>query len=290
MARILVVGNVTLDIINHVANYPREDDEVRALRQERRRGGNAANSAVVLSQLGHEVHFAGTLAQEPDAQFIVDDLKRHRIALDAVQVVAHGKVPTSYVALNVGNGSRTIVHYRDLPEYAAEPFMRLDLRRFDWIHFEGRNLEAVRTMIEHAQRTANRLFISLEAEKPRAGIEALFELPDLLLFSRVYARHHGFDSATALLSHVHGLHPETRLACGWGARGAYAMESDGRVHFTPAFAPHQVVDTLGAGDVFNAGMIDGVARGLALSDALIEAARLAGRKCGQQGFDGLGAP
>jgi ketohexokinase len=287
MARILVVGNVTLDIINHVDSYPREDDEVRAVRQERRRGGNAGNSAAVLSQLGHTVHFAGTLADEPDAQFIRDDFARHRIDLSAIHTIDEGKVPTSYVVLSRATGTRTIVHYRALPEYPAERFAHIDLTGFDWLHFEGRNLEEVREMMKRARRTGRALTISLEAEKPRPGMETLFPEVDVLLFSRVYARHHGFDTAGAFLADAHQRYPHAQLACGWGERGAYAMDRDGRTLFTPAFAPHRVVDTLGAGDVFNAGVIDGLARGLGLNNALIAAARLAGRKCGQHGLDGL---
>ena len=65
MARILTVGIATLDIINRVARYPAEDTEIRALGQHRQRGGNASNTAVVLSQLGHQVDFAGVLIDEP---------------------------------------------------------------------------------------------------------------------------------------------------------------------------------------------------------------------------------
>ncbi|VAX01070.1 hypothetical protein MNBD_GAMMA19-1040, partial [hydrothermal vent metagenome] len=54
MARVLVVGIATLDIINTVDDYPEEDTEVRASTQVMRRGGNACNTAVVLQQLGHQ--------------------------------------------------------------------------------------------------------------------------------------------------------------------------------------------------------------------------------------------
>lgn len=289
MARILVVGNVTLDIVNLVENYPPEDDEVRAVGQERRRGGNGGNNAVVLAQLGHTVHFAGTLAEEPDAQFIRDDFRRHQIDLSALHTVDQGKVPTSYVSLSLATGSRTIVHYRDLPEYPAGRFAQIDLSPFDAVHFEGRNLNDVGRMMERARRETGGILVSLEAEKPRAGMEALFASADLLLFSRVYARHHGFAAARPFLAEMHRRYPHAHLVCGWGDEGAYAMATDGRELFTPAFAPSRVVDTLGAGDVFNAGIIDGMTRGLALEEALVNAARLAGRKCGQHGFDGLGS-
>jgi ketohexokinase len=48
-----------------------------------------------------------------------------------------------------------------------------------------------------------------------------------------------------------------------------------------------VVDTLGAGDVFNAGVIDARLRGLAAERAVEWACRVAGYKCGVRGLDQL---
>ena len=56
---------------------------------------------------------------------------------------------------------------------------------------------------------------------------------------------------------------------------------------SPAFQPPCVVDTIGAGDTFNAGLINARLQGLSLADALSAVSRLAGRKCGQQGFTGI---
>ena len=287
MARILAVGIATLDIINVVEEYPTEDAEVRALYQEMRRGGNASNTLTVLCQLGHRCSWAGTLAAEPDAQVILSDLANHRIDASAVQMISGGKVPTSYITLSERTGSRTIVHYRDLPEYDFERFCEIDLNTFDWVHFEGRNIEATQLMLERLKRLRPELPCSLEVEKPRPGIEQLFPYPDLLLFSKVYARARNFQRAEGLLEAVRRQAPKGQLVCAWGEGGAYARDRDERVYHAPAFPPLRLVDTLGAGDVFNAGMLHGLVRNRPLELTMIEAARLAGRKCGQQGLENL---
>lgn len=74
----------------------------------------------------------------------------------------------------------------------------------------------------------------------------------------------------------------------WGKEGAYGLDRRGAIHHSPAFPPIEVKDTLGAGDTFNAGLIDAYVRGLALAEALVQACRLAGQKCGQVGLEGLG--
>lgn len=290
MARVLAVGVATLDIVNEVEDYPPEDSEVRALAQHVRRGGNATNTLVVLSQLGHQCAWAGTLADEPDAEHIVADLTHHGVDLHACRRLAYGKVPTSYILLNRHNGSRSIVHYRDLPEYACEDFRAIDLSELDWLHFEGRALEETRCMLETARRARAELPLSLEVEKPRPGIETLLPLADLVLFSRAYARATGHADPESFLAWAHQRAAQAELYLAWGDAGAWARDRAGETHHCRAQPPPRSVDTLGAGDVFNAGIIDARLRGRACAAALVSGVALAGRKCGLPGLDGLGRP
>src|SRR3569833_242282 len=115
---------------------------LRALAQRVSRGGNCTNTLVVLSQLGHHCSWGGVLVDEPDASRIVADLDAHAIDLTPVRRLPKGKVPTSYITLNQRNGSRSIVHYRDLPEYDFDAFATIDLGACDWLHFEGRDIDA----------------------------------------------------------------------------------------------------------------------------------------------------
>jgi ketohexokinase len=82
--------------------------------------------------------------------------------------------------------------------------------------------------------------------------------------------------------------PEADLVLTWGDDGAYGLARRGEVIHSPAFPPIKVKETLGAGDTFNAGLIDAYVRGLELAEALPLACRLAGKKCGQVGFAALG--
>lgn len=285
MPHILGIGIATLDIINGVDGYPAEDAEVRALRQQLRRGGNCTNTLVVLSQLGHRCAWGGVLAAEPDSTHIRDDLERHRIDLGAVRTLHRGKVPTSYITLNQRNGSRTIVHYRDLPEFGYEDFARIELRGYDWLHFEGRNVAETRRMLERARERTPATPRSVEIEKPRPDIEQLFAHADVLLFSRHFAAARGYDDPQRFLEGIARETPRAARLLAWGEAGAYAVDRDGRPFHSPAYPPPQLIDTLGAGDTFNAGIIDALLGGIDLDEALHRACRLAGRKCGQLGLD-----
>lgn len=288
MSRILAIGIATLDIINDVAEYPVEDSEVRAFGQRIARGGNATNTLTVLSQLGHACSWGGVLADDAGSVHILADLAAHHIDLRHCRRLPQGRNPTSCILVSRVSGSRSIVHYRDLPEYGHADFATVDLSRFDWLHLEGRNVEETVSMLRHVRRTAPQLPVSVEIEKPRPSIEALLPWADLLLFSRTYALARGCADAESLLAQVRTQAPQADLVCSWGADGAWACGRDGRMYTSAAVAPLRVVDTLGAGDTFNAACIDARLRGAGLADMLQAACCLAGRKCGQLGFAGLG--
>jgi ketohexokinase len=298
MANVLGVGIATLDIINTVEAFPAEDDEVRALSQTCTRGGNVTNTMVVLSQLGHRVTWAGTLAGDDNSRYIREDLARYSVDTGPVQVIDQGHAPTSYVTLNRQNGSRTIVHYRDLEEYPFESFRKIDLTPFDWLHFEGRNVEQTLQMLEHARRTVPGTPRSVEIEKTRANIRSLCSLADLLLYSRSYVQGEtGHRDTTdspgrasfpiSFLEDMARQAPTADHVCTWGKDGAYGIDRSGNSFHVPAVIPPRIIDTLGAGDTFMAGLIHGIVKGLQLEPSVAVACELAGRKCGQTGFDGL---
>ena len=287
MSNILTVGIATLDIINVVEHFPQEDEEIRATSQRIVCGGNAANTASVLAQYGHKVELAATLANEPDGYRIEQQLTARYVATHYCESVSNGKVPTSYITLNQQTGSRTIVHYRDLPEYDYEHFKQIPLETFDWFHFEGRNVATVKQMLLDTQHRRVDQPISLEIEKERENIDALLPLADILLFSKSFALGRGCHNAPELFDIIRPHAPDAMLVCTWGEQGAWGRDINNKDFHVPAYSPPNVIDTLAAGDTFNAGIIHSLGSGTTLPEAMDHACQLAGRKVGHNGIAGL---
>jgi len=287
MSKIICIGVATLDIVNHVDHYPREDEELRARAQDRVRGGNAANTACVLAQLGHQAEFIGTLADDAAAHSIHADFAGHAVNTRFCPIQLHSRTPTSHITLNDSNGSRTIVHFRDLPELTASDVQAVPWAEYDWFHLEGRNVQETTPILQaiHAARTDQP--ISIEIEKARDDIDALFPLADVLLFSRAFITARGFDRADAFFNWLRTQGINGLVISGWGEQGAYAQDQQGRHLHAPAQPPKRIVDSIGAGDTFNAGIIDALCSGRTLDTAIAHVCILAGKKLAQPGFAAL---
>ncbi|KAF1802792.1 Ribokinase-like protein [Mucor lusitanicus] len=304
---VLLVGQIYLDTILHVARFPEEDTKMRASNAEQRTGGNTCNTAKVLAQFDDiNVCYMSAAGSRETSSHIMESLQDQGIATNDTTLYRDDKMlPSSLIIHNQESGSRTIISNNDLTDLTREEFVQvftaINKSNQWWVHFEGRNIEQTIQQIDWLHSKASEehwrhdLVISVEVEKPeRENIDLLIERGDVVFFSKVYAQHHEFTEAHSFLTGSpllqHKLKPRAIAFCTDGSKGACALDNETKQTYqaTPPII-EKVVDTVGAGDTFNAGIILHLSRHTPwkIADALESACNLATRKVAQQGFDCL---
>ncbi|KAG2467847.1 KHK Ketohexokinase, partial [Polypterus senegalus] len=293
--KIMCIGLVCLDIISVVDKYPEEDTDTRCLSQRWQRGGNASNSCTVLSLLGARCAFMGSLAAGQVANFIVDDFTARGVDISSVVWQNEGVTPCACCIVCSNDGSRTVLLYdTNLPDVTAENFKTVDLSDYKWIHVEARNANEQVKMIKRIEQyndmmaAGQKITVSVEIEKTRDDLYQLFSYGDVVFVSKDVARKFGFNSPSEALK---GLYSKVKkgaiLICAWAEKGADGLCSDNKIVHSDAFPPEKIVDTLGAGDTFNASVIFALSNGKSLQEALTFGCKTAGKKCGLHGYDGI---
>lgn len=256
MPQVVVLGDVAIDIVAQLESYPPLGGDVQPLDTTLRVGGTSLNTAMMLTRLGIETALVARVGRDVLGDFALAEMERNSLSTRWMQRDAQALTGIVYVAVTP-DGQRTLLGgagaNRNL---SARALPRDVIRQARWLHITSYNVlaapslaatsQAVQMAREHAAITSLDIGLAPLRLAPDA-LQVIAEQVDVLL-----------PSADTPIARRSGQWVVRKL----GAAGCEIEGGDGQlVARVPAFAIH-AVDTTGAGDAFDAGLIAGRVRGL----------------------------
>ena len=275
MSNVTCVGIAVWDLVFRVDRFPTEPGKYRASERVAVGGGVAANAAVTVAALGGRASLVGCVGADPTGDRIVEDLAARGVETAGVRRVPDRDSPLSAVFVDA-TGERWIVNHAgsDLFDRAAVP-TDADVEDADAVLADMRWPQGAVAAFGAARRRGVPAVLDCDhdptdhPEVLERATHAVFSLPTLVRYVGVGEPAAALEAATRITA---GMPIATD-----GPRGVYWWE-DGDCHHLPALEV-EVVDTLGAGDVFHGAFALGLAEGRTVEDGLAWAGAAAALKC-----------
>lgn len=240
-------------------------------------GGSAANTVVGVASLGGRAAFIGKVSEDEFGRIFRHDIGASGVAFNTPAVAGSERATSRSLILVTPDGQRTMNTFlgisTDLDQGEVDPEV---IRKSNIVYLEGYLFDrdeakaAFRQAVEIANDAGRRVALTLSdsfcVNRHRDEFLALIRSGIGILFaneSEILALYEtaSFDEA---MRHVAR---DTRLAVLTRSEKGSVIVSDGTPILVSADPVAKVVDTTGAGDLYAAGFLYGLARGLDLKAA-----------------------
>ncbi|WP_231578021.1 sugar kinase [Thermorudis peleae] len=271
-----------------------------ATRLDVRIGGTESNVAVALARLRHPVAWCSALPDNPLGRRIAAELRWHGVDVSLVHWVEGGRVGVYYLDVGIAPRPTQVLYDRAGSAVATIDPTCIDptiVRYARWLHLTGitpalsPNCRAIaHALVEAAQQAEIPLCFDVNYRSllwsPEEAAETLAPFcasATVLICGRADAETlwglHGApeEVLVGLVQRFHA--PITLLTLG---DGGVLAEANGQRYHVPAL-PATVIDRIGAGDAFTAGVLHGLLERVDLAQALRYGVALAALKITMNG-------
>ena len=265
---VYLLGDANVDVILPIDEYPEHGGDKRSESMIIESGGSAANSAVVLAQLGVAAHLIACVGEDPWAPIAKSRLNASGVEISLVQTAQSEQTGLMFIPVTP-DGQRTLFGRRGANRLLqADSLPYGDLGEADGLHVSGYSFlapdshrSAVRA-IRAAKDGGALISMDTAYEPPFQAAdqirESLADIDILILGEREAEELSGVRKDQ--IGPWYREKGVSTLAIKLGRQGA-RIHQDGETWEIPIF-PVEVIDTTGAGDAFSAGILYGLLKGL----------------------------
>ncbi|MDJ0789929.1 MAG: carbohydrate kinase family protein [Myxococcota bacterium] len=272
------LGECSLDSVALVDGLPGLGAKVAVADRRELPGGQVATALLALERLGRRTGLICAVGDDAAAQGALEPLREAGMDLAGVRTVPGTRTRSAIVLVDRGSGERTVLGHQ--PQGLRIPPGEIDaqpIRAARVLHLDASDLDASLEAAEIARSAGTP--VVLDADTPVPGIESLLRKVDFPIVSRDFADAYQEGGPARCVRGLVALGARFAVVT-LGSNGALggAAPGMGPDIRSPGFAT-TVRDTTGAGDVFHAGFIEGLLRGLPAQDVLRVANAAAALAC-----------
>lgn len=257
-ADILVVGDLNIDYLGKIPFFPAPDEEVAIDPLDGYLGGSGANFSVIAARLGLKVAFYSAVGNDPLGSSLIQMVEEEGVSIEhikRVDGVASGLVfgaidPDGVRRLFCYRGANLHLFPADIPTQA--------IASVQWLHLNGPEFTLASDLLKRSRELKIRTSMdpgSILIEEHI--IDDLLPLTDVLFLNEVE-----FEKLTTGRNYIERAESLHRKGANWialkhQAEGCVLFRKDHTPIIQNAFSI-TAVDSTGAGDAFNAGLVYGI--------------------------------
>lgn len=279
---ILCVGDLNGDLIVPYGKALKQVKGEDPVRVSFRVGGSVSNTVQYLGYLGDRPHFVGDLCSDSIGRSLQEELRK--LGVDLSYSTEGSNVAMLCVAVLEENGDRLILPWlppgSTLPRLTAESFAKVPRKDY-WLFSGGMmmsgeepTMKSVTEFFREMRKTTDsRLLFDLNLRIESYGLDAVrrhYYEEMLSLCDVIIGNYEGelrfFASSDDMETGCLELGREKTIVCHNGTNDIFVV--DHGVSFRVPVDAVEVRHTVGAGDVFNAGLIHGLSLGMDTKQAV----------------------
>jgi len=264
-----------LDLNVSVAVFPKPNEGMRVDQYTWQGGGKVATGLVAAARLDVKCAIIGTVGGDFHGRFCVKDLERHGVDTTAFRTDPAAMTPLSVIISNRESGGRSILsHWGDVSMPPLDEACRRMITQAKYLYLAY--MGGINTEAAQLARSAG-VKVLMDADDTTPAMMDLLPLIDVFIASEYfYKRRYGGGDYQAQLQELADMGPEI-VVFTLGEKGCVGLGPEGYFE-APAFSV-DVVDTVGAGDVYHGAFAAALVQGMAAKEAARYASAVAAIKC-----------
>jgi len=278
---ICIIGNLNIDlIIRQVPTLPKWGQEVIGNSHIKVSSGQATYTSFALQKLNIQISIIGSVGDDIDGKKILADLQKNGVNISGCEVIKNGITGITVAIVNKKGERAFVSDPACLKKFSKSIILKhwMETTNSSYVmlaglfFLPGLSLNDAAFLLKKSQSEGKTTVLDTGwdagnwQQETILGLRKLFAnvnifLPNLDEARAITGKQHPKEAAQCI--HENGV--ET-VVIKMGSSGSFGS-SKGEVIKLPAF-PVKVYDTVGAGDVFNAGFLLGHSRGYSFKDCI----------------------